>query len=622
MLYGRRMLNRRTLLILAGILLISLLSLGACQRAETGVTATVTSSATPSASPGETEIILPSATRLPASVTPRSVQATSEAYPQPSEQVTLAPTINPYPQPGMLSPTPTVNVIQMPYPGPLASATHVPQESTQTEEILPTASLSPSATIAGTAAYPEPGNYSTLTQPYPNPYLTLTQMAYPGPQTPTPRPSSTPEGFMTATATQRTAPIITTTGTANSPTPQIGPPAVTVTPLGTPFELPPPQPVSPPPAGSAVTIWHSWNSLELDALQDIIQSFQRFYPDVTFTLQYIPLNDLYNTYYQFAYLGSGPSLLLGPAEWGIKLFDNGLIASLDPYVPGDFLADINPAALASGEYHDILISLPLSQHGIVMFRNISIIDTAPETFDQLSTLSHEATRAGLVGSYLERGAFFSAAELLGLGGEMMDEQGYPAFDNSTGLQWLDLLRDYDLAGAVTFNTNFDLNMFKRGRVGIIIDGTWNAASLQEAIGTENLAIDAWPTYGSGHMTGWVQADSIFLNANTQGDDRFAALAFMGYLLDPNVQMVLAEAGHIPSVSTTQPRNPLVKQAMVAFSNGAPYPIMFDTNWLQRYWSELDIAIQGVFVTGISPENALKTASDNLNAEINNQSTIP
>ena len=113
--------------------------------------------------------------------------------------------------------------------------------------------------------------------------------------------------------------------------------------------------------------------------------------------------------------------------------------------------------------------------------------------------------------------------------------GSPAFNDSFGLEWFSLLTDYDKAGAVTINTNRDLDMFKRGRVGIIIDGSWNISTLAEAIGQENLAIDPWPSYGTGYMSGWVESDSVFLNANTTGNDRYAALAFIGYFLDPNVQ---------------------------------------------------------------------------------------
>jgi ABC-type glycerol-3-phosphate transport system substrate-binding protein len=284
-------------------------------------------------------------------------------------------------------------------------------------------------------------------------------------------------------------------------------------------------------------------------LQTIIQSFQSIYPNVTFNLLYVPFDDLHDTYQEASYLGSGPDLLLGPAKWGPGFYDEELVADLSSYVPPDYLSMINPAALTSGQYHQALISLPLSQHGMVMFRNTSIVEIEPITFNALDTASHEVTHAGIVGSYLERGSNFSAANIVGLGGSLMDEDGYPTFNNQFGVEWLDLLADYDAAGAVTFNTNWDLDKFKRGRVGIVIDGTWNISALTQVIGAENLAIDLWPTYGTGHMSGWVESDSVYLNSNVTGDDRSAALAFMGYLLDPDVQMHLAKWSHTLSLST-------------------------------------------------------------------------
>ncbi len=357
-------------------------------------------------------------------------------------------------------------------------------------------------------------------------------------------------------------------------------------------------------------------------LKSIIRSFQRLYPDVTFNLVFVPQDDLFDTYQEAAYLGHGPSLLLGPAEWGPELFTGELITDISPYVPSEYLSSINPAALDSGRYHEALISLPLEQHGVVMFRNSALISSAPDTFDELSRLSHEATNAGMVGSYLERGAYFSSADLLGLGGRLMDADHQPKFNDQAGLEWLDLLYAYDDAGAVTFNTNRDLDMFKRGRVGIIIDGTWNIKTLTSVIGSDKLKIDPWPTFGSGHMSGWVEADSVFLNANVTGNDRFAALAFIGYLLEPDVQERLAEVGHIPSVVAAEPRNPLIQQAMVAFSDGVSYPITVDPSILNLYWFEINSAIRDVFVSGIDPAEALKAASEGIARVILNSQTTP
>jgi ABC-type glycerol-3-phosphate transport system substrate-binding protein len=301
--------------------------------------------------------------------------------------------------------------------------------------------------------------------------------------------------------------------------------------------------------------------------------------------------------------------LLGPAGWGPELFRGQLVTDLTLYVSPEFLSGINPAALASGYYLDALVSLPLSQYGVVMFRNTALVANAPQTVDELSDFAHAATRAGNVGSYLERGAYFSAAGIVGLGGRLMDDKNMPVFNDNFGLNWFKLLRAYDEVGAITFNTNRDLDMFKRGRVGIIIDGTWNIVTLSRIIGIGKLAIDPWPIFGTGHMSGWVEADSVFLNSNVVGDNQSAALAFIGYLLDPNVQLRLAELGHIPSVLATRPRDPLVQQAMAAFASGVPYPTSVDENTLNLYFNTLNTAMQDVFVNGISPEVALKSASE-------------
>jgi ABC-type glycerol-3-phosphate transport system substrate-binding protein len=371
-----------------------------------------------------------------------------------------------------------------------------------------------------------------------------------------------------------------------------------------------------------VNIWLSWSTAEIETLRTIIKSFQRLYPDITFNLLYIPLDDLFTTYQEAAYLGRGPGLLLGPAKWGPELFDGKLISDLSAYVPPKYLTSLNPAALDSGRYEGGLISLPVSQHGMVMFRNSAIIPTALQSFEQLSQLSHDATRAGIVGSYLERGAYFSAADILGLGGSIMNDVEQPTFTDAFGLEWIVLLHAYDQAGAVTFNTNLDLDMFMRGRAGFIIDGTWNIAALSQAIGSNNLSIDPWPIYGSGHLSGWVQADSVFLNSNITGNDRFAALAFMGYLLDPDVQVRLAEVGQIPSVTTAKPRDPLIQQAMQAFSRGVAYPITVDDNTLNLYWSALNTVIRDVFTSGVKPEDALKAASDQISQILLNSTPAP
>jgi ABC-type glycerol-3-phosphate transport system substrate-binding protein len=568
--------------------------MGGCRRAPNPATETAIFTFTPSPTieapyPGlPTEASYPTATNP--ELNPPTFTPNLPAYPAPLTTTPLPPTLPP--------------------PAPTAQPSPTPQgyspSSTPTRYIptaYPAPPTSPVSTIGFTPGYPGP--------PTSIPPPIFTQGAYPAPTTPVQVFTRTPARSPTATVTPNRS-------QTSYPTPTPG----TYTPGPSPTERPPRPPSSPPPPGSVVTIWHSWDDTETQALVTVIQSFQHLYPDVVFDVLYVPLDDLRNTYENAAYNGRGPSLLLAPADWGPALYDSNLITDLYPYTPPDYLNNINPPALASGQYQNALISLPLSQHGVVMFRNTALIQNAPQTFDELITAAQRATRAGNIGSYLERGAFFSTANITGLGGSIMDEGYNPAFNDSFGLEWLDLLTAFDEAGAVTFNTNRDLDMFKLGRVGLIIDGTWNIYNLSQAIGSENLAINPWPTYGTGHLSGWVQSDSVYLNINSTGDDRFAALSFIGYLLDPNVQQVLAEVGHIPSVITTQPRDIIIQQAMSAFSNGIPYPITSDNRILTAYWDELDLAIQSVFERGANPATALQAASDAITQRLEELRGVP
>jgi maltose-binding protein MalE len=169
-----------------------------------------------------------------------------------------------------------------------------------------------------------------------------------------------------------------------------------------------------------------------------------------------------------------------------------------------------------------------------MYRNTAIIADAPATFDDLVAAAQAATTDDVVGANLEYGFFFSAAHLHGVGGLLMDEKG---------VEWLNLLNSFKDAGPTEYYTDNDVNLFKAGQAGIIIDGTWNTTGLAEAIGAENLAIDPWPT----PLSGYVQTENIYLNANAEGEDVDVGWAFMEFFLSAEAQAMLTEAGHIPAV---------------------------------------------------------------------------
>jgi arabinogalactan oligomer / maltooligosaccharide transport system substrate-binding protein len=502
---------------------------------------------------------------LPTPTVGSSPTSQIDAYPAPGED-------NPYPAPQQIaSPTPEVQELdfqQDPYP---------PPDGSQTDP--------------GTQPYPPPGFDAALPTP---------QTAYPEPQQLTSPAAPTmpaPPAFLPTP----TGPLVTPGPT---PTERVVLPA-----------LPPPSPGS-----QTVTVWHSWNIAQAQVLEEVLAAYQRLFPDTYFDVLYVPYDDLLPTFQAAAYRGAGPSLLLAPAEWGPELYDKGMVATVNDLAIPAFLDRINPAALEGAHYGGNLISLPHSiRDGVVMYRNRQIIPRAPATFNDLVSAAKTATRGGRVGAYLERGFYYSAGHLMGIGGRLMDESGNPAFNNQQGIDWLNLLVEFEQAGAVSLNTNRDLDLFKAGRVGIIIDGTWNRDALVSAIGEENLYIDPWPTYKDGHLSGFILTDNIYLTSRAAGNERFAALQFIGFMLAPEVQVVLTRADHIPALKEVEVETEWMKQAMVAFAGGTPYPTHPNT---RLYWDALETSMGYVFNKTALAEPALVQASDSIAARIRENQTRP
>jgi ABC-type glycerol-3-phosphate transport system substrate-binding protein len=372
-----------------------------------------------------------------------------------------------------------------------------------------------------------------------------------------------------------------------------------------------------------VSIYHSWNENEQPALVQIIQDFHASYPNVLFDVTYVPVEVLRMRFETEVREGGGPTLLLGQAEWGPELYDSGSITNLGPMTNEDMLSALNPAAVGGSRYRADLISLPYSMQGVVLYRNQDILTLRANTFEEMVTFAQSSTQGENVGAVLERSFLYSGAHLNGVGGQLMDEKGYPAFNNGSGVRWIELLRAFATAGPTSFMNDQDLNFFKSGKVGWIIDGTWDLGTLEEALGADHLAIDPWPAYGTGHLSGFVMAENMYMSTRATGEDRLATWKFMEYFLTPAAQGRLGEVGRIPAAIGATFSNPaegrLISEAMSAMAGGTTYP---NLPFMDIYNVQMDIMLKSVFEGGVSPAAALQTASEAISAEISALTPTP
>jgi len=377
------------------------------------------------------------------------------------------------------------------------------------------------------------------------------------------------------------------------------------------------------PISGTVTIWHSWDDTYLPALVQIITNFQVIHPSVQFDVLYLPIENLFNRYQSEAQTGGGPGILLGPAEWGVPLFDQDLITNLLSLTDEDLLSRINSAAMDQVTYRDAILGLPYRIEGVILYRNRDIIPVSAETFDDLVASAQSVTRGEVIGADFERGFYFSGGHLNGIGGELIGEDGKPLFNNQFGIQWLQLLTDFESAGPAEYNSDRDLTLFKDGRVGYIIDGTWSINVLVEALGFEKLVVDPWPKYQGGVLAGYVQSNIMFMNSLVSDENLDATLEFMQYFVSPESQVILADVGYIPAVIDLQlidePMDRILTQVMIALQGGTAYPAIPE---MELYIAPMDYALRSVFDAGITPEEALQIAEDDILSSLDAMEVVP
>jgi maltose-binding protein MalE len=362
---------------------------------------------------------------------------------------------------------------------------------------------------------------------------------------------------------------------------------------------------------ATITIWHAWDESQIPILVQIQRDFRDMYPDIHFDVLYIPVEDLFTRFEAEVRRGGGPTLLLGPAQWGPALYDGSLVENLSEQGMEDIAGGLNQPALGAARYQGALVGLPYSMHGVVLYRNKAIIPTRAETFEELVSAAQFATEGEQIGAILERSFYYAGAHLEGIGGDLMDDNALPAFNNPKGLEWLELLRAFELAGPPNYFDSRDVETFNEARVGWIIDGTWNLFELAEAVGGENLAVDPWPTYGDGQLSGYVQAENIYLSTQAKGVHRDASLQFIRHFLSVESQTYLTDIGLLPTSEEVQVVNiatgHLINQAIAALSAGTTYPVISE---MDVYAIQMEISLK-TYYDGAAAENVLQAAQDSI-----------
>jgi arabinogalactan oligomer/maltooligosaccharide transport system substrate-binding protein len=362
---------------------------------------------------------------------------------------------------------------------------------------------------------------------------------------------------------------------------------------------------------TSLVLWHGFDETSTLILDELIHNFRPLNPGIQIMSIYVPYDDLRDRYVKAVNAGMGPSILLGPGEWGGSFYNQGVIKDLAQHIDSEISKNVNPPAWEAVTYQGAVVGLPYSLRGVVMYRNKDIISEAPENYEDLLVLTQAATKGQTLGAYLERGGLYAYPQLTACDGMLLFPNGYPAFNNPSGLCWLKLLKSFEDMGPVSFNSKDDKDRFLAGNVGLIFEGTWNLGLFTDTLG-ERLAIDPWPKIYDSHLAGYVWTENIYINPLLSGEEMKAALLFGDYFLSYETQSMLEQFGKVPAVMYRDVEDKLILQAVAALSKGTPYPLAPE---MQVYLDHMNDALVAVLEDGMDPEVVLHHVEEKIIKDI-------
>jgi raffinose/stachyose/melibiose transport system substrate-binding protein len=159
-----------------------------------------------------------------------------------------------------------------------------------------------------------------------------------------------------------------------------------------------------------------------------------------------------------------------------------------------------------------------------------------------------------------------------------------------------------------------LGAFIKGQAAMIIDGNWDTATLQKAMGS-NVA-PFLPPFTSSPQHGVVQYSGDGFAVSKQSSHQKEAVQFVKFLLTPTAQHIIAAAGLIPDVAGFKATNPLANE-MLAFAKSGKvvYPMIDNViqgDVVTTGMKQLDAALGGD-ISGAAALKSMKQTHDSLPA---------
>jgi len=370
-------------------------------------------------------------------------------------------------------------------------------------------------------------------------------------------------------------------------------------------------------AAETVTLWHSYRGAEQAALEHVVRSINADNPGLEIEPLAVPAANYASKLTSAVPRGHGPDLFIFAHERLGAWARQGLIMRLDDVVDRQELARFLAETVEPLRFDGGLWGLPASFKSNVLFFNTDLVETPPETTDEMVALARELTdaRARRYGLVYEAGSFYyHAAWLHGFGGRVIDPSA-PAgsrvrLDSPENARSLAFAADLVLRFRVTpdeANGALVTQMFNDGRAAMVINGPWFLGEISRDV---DFGVAVLPRVSETGLPArpLLTSEAVFVNAHTPR--REAALRALRLLTSDASATTRALEGRQTVANRATWQDPRIASDPILAVFRAQLPdtvAMSNLPEMQSVWEPAQMAMRRVLRGAATPEESLRSA---------------
>lgn len=385
---------------------------------------------------------------------------------------------------------------------------------------------------------------------------------------------------------------------------------------------------------TTLTLWHNYGTYSnAKATEDLVAAFQKDNPTIRINIVSQPQDNYYPLLQSASIARTGPDLaVMWTGLYALKY--QNLLVNLKGVVPDSALAQQKSISYTAPGFDPTRGSLvmPSDTQFYIGFYNKKLfaqagIKAVPRTWDELYAACQKLKLIGVIplaygnggatgatfvpwydASYL-LSALFSPEQLSSLyNGQISwtDPQIQGQLE-----KWQQLgKRGYTNRDVLTSSTNF--RAFQTGKAAMIIDGSFDAAQFEKALGSDVAAFV--PPFSDRPVKQVVEFAGGGFAITKSSQHRAEAAKFLEFLATPEASSILEANGLIPNLNGYQPKDPMAKQLIgfAAADGYTRYPML--DNVIQP--EVVDVGsreLPSVLAGRKAPDNALTAMAQALQA---------